>query len=32
MDESNWLAMVGIFSITAVVLYLVVVCIFTPFL
>jgi hypothetical protein len=32
MDETNWVALIGMFAITCVVLYLVVICIFMPFL
>jgi hypothetical protein len=32
MDESNWIALIGIFALVAVVFYMVVVCMFVPFL
>jgi hypothetical protein len=32
MDESNWVALIGIFALTIVVFYMVVVCMFVPFL
>ena len=32
MDEMSWVALVGIFALTVVVLYMVVVCMFMPFL
>ena len=32
MDEVNWLAVIGILSLTVIVYYLVMVCVFFPFL